>query len=195
MGKLQAAYPGFRPVLFHSPYEAAAWAIVATRRPASQARQVRRNIAEELGAVFDLEGERAAAFPTPERLADIQAMPGVDPRRVERLRAVASAAMDGRLDAVALAARGPEEAAASVRAIPGIGEFYSGLIAYRSVGFVDSLNARDPSSLRCAEHFYSLAQTPTPDEFRARADRWRPFRSWAAVLLRQAGFRDGITSR
>jgi len=38
---LQAAHPGQRPVLFHSPYEGAAWAIISARRPAAQGAQIR----------------------------------------------------------------------------------------------------------------------------------------------------------
>ena len=76
--------------------------------------------------------------------------------------------------------------------IPGIGDFYAGLIAHRAVGFVDALNANDPTALRCLAHFYGLQHDPSPDEYRGIAEAWRPFRSWGAVLLRQAGYREGI---
>ncbi len=41
VGRLQARYPGLRPVLFYSPYEAAAWALIGQRIRIAQA--ARRN--------------------------------------------------------------------------------------------------------------------------------------------------------
>jgi 3-methyladenine DNA glycosylase/8-oxoguanine DNA glycosylase len=41
LGTLQARYAGLRPVLFHSPYEAAAWGIIAQRRQRTQAAALR----------------------------------------------------------------------------------------------------------------------------------------------------------
>ena len=58
-------------VLFHSPYEAAAWAIISARRPSAQAAQVRQAIAEQHGARFAGAGQVLAAFPQPDRLVDL----------------------------------------------------------------------------------------------------------------------------
>src|SRR5439155_18567430 len=77
LGRLQAAAPGLRPPLFYSPYEAAAWAVLSARRPAKQMAEVRRRLSEEHGAVFDLDGERTAAFPIPERLLEARSFPGL----------------------------------------------------------------------------------------------------------------------
>ena len=41
IGRLQREHPGLRPVLFHSPYEAAAWSILSQRRHRAQATAVR----------------------------------------------------------------------------------------------------------------------------------------------------------
>ena len=71
IGALQQAHPGQRPVLFHSPYEAAAWAIISARRPSAQAAQVRHAIAEQHGARFAGAGHELAAFPQPDRLVDL----------------------------------------------------------------------------------------------------------------------------
>jgi DNA-3-methyladenine glycosylase II len=84
---------------------------------------------------------------------------------------------------------------AAAQKIPGIRDFYAGLIAHRAVGFVDALTTGDPLSLRCAAHFYGLDRVPSPAELEEMAESWRPFRSWAIVLLRQAGYREGITHR
>lgn len=44
LGGLQRAHEWLRPVLFHSPYEAAAWAIISARRYRAQAAAVRTRI-------------------------------------------------------------------------------------------------------------------------------------------------------
>ena len=75
MGRLQAEHPGLRPVLFHSPYEAAAWSIISARRTARQAAEVRRRLSEELGRSFELDGAMG-----PERaMADMRELRGIDP--------------------------------------------------------------------------------------------------------------------
>src|SRR5207237_6226709 len=85
--RLQTLYPGLRPVLFHSPYEAAAWAVISARRPAVQGARTRAAVAERLGESFDIAGERVAAFPAPERLLAVEPMPGLPEVKAERLRA------------------------------------------------------------------------------------------------------------
>ena len=47
----------------------------------------------------------------------------------------------------------------------------------------DVFPAADVGLLRAAQSAFVLAQRPTPDELAARAERWRPFRSYAAALL------------
>ncbi len=47
---LQARYPGFRPVNFLSPYEAAVWALISQRTRMTQASALKRRMACELGA-------------------------------------------------------------------------------------------------------------------------------------------------
>ena len=42
------------------------------------------------------------------------------------------------------------------------------------------------------EHFYGLDHPPTSAELKRIAEPWRPFRTWASVLLRVAGDRLGL---
>jgi DNA-3-methyladenine glycosylase II len=123
IARLQAAMPGLRPPLFYSPYEAAAWAVLSARRPARQMAEVRRRLSEEHGRVFDVSGQRVAAFPLPERLLEIEAIGGLNAEKVSRLHAVARAALDGQLDVARIQALGPDAAMQDLRSIPGIGPF------------------------------------------------------------------------
>lgn len=192
IGELQHRFPGVRPPLFHSPYEAAAWSIISARRPARQAAVVRAEIGQRLGRTFELDGEQLAAFPTPRRLLEVQPMKGLPVIKVERLRAVAEAALTKRLDPDRLCALEPEDALAELQELPGIGPFYAMLILVRSSGQADLLASGEPRVLACAAHYYGLDAPPTPDRFAELAAHWRPFRTWATVLLRYAGGHDGL---
>jgi DNA-3-methyladenine glycosylase II len=190
IGALQERYRGLRPVLFHSPYEAAAWSIISTRYARPLAARLRDRIAAELGREFELAGERVAAFPLPERLLELRPMAGLGEQKAERLRELAGAALEGRLDPERLRRLDPDEAIAEVRRLRGIGPFYAGLIVVRGAGVTDVLPLSEPRVLRAAAHWYGLEQPPSPDEFEKLAERWRPFRTWAAVLLRFAWGRE-----
>lgn len=87
---LHRRFAGLRPVLFYTPYEAAAWAVIGQRICITQAAAVKRRLAAEVG--------EHGAFPAPERLGTLQApQRGLTERKVEQLRAIATAALDGQL--------------------------------------------------------------------------------------------------
>ena len=184
IGRLQAAAPGLRPPLFYSPYEAAAWSVLSARRSAAQMRQVRDRLGQARGAVFDLAGEQLAAFPAPEALLAVESFPGLPPDKIDRLHGVARAALDGRLDPARLLELGPERAISDLQAIKGIGPFYSELIVIRATGFADVLPSSEPKALDLAGRLYGLGGPATPEQLRQLAEPWRPFRTWAAVLIR-----------
>jgi DNA-3-methyladenine glycosylase II len=186
---VQEAAPGLRPPLFYSPYEAAAWAVLSVRRPPKQMMAVRERLSHAQGAVFDLAGQQVAALPTPEQMLRVASFPGIAPDRMERLHGVARAAQEGRLDAGHLLALSPEEAMARVREIPGIGPFYSALIVIRGTGFADVLPVGEPKLLTLVERLYDIRGPVSDDELRALAEAWKPFRTWAAVLIRAAAGR------
>ena len=186
---VQRAAPGLRPPLFYSPYEAAAWAVLSVRRPPKQMMAVREQLSRAHGAVFDLAGQQLAALPAPAQMLRVESFPGVAPDRMERLHGVARAAQEGRLDAGHLLALGPEEAMVRLREIPGIGPFYSALIVIRATGFADVLPVGEPKLLALVGQLYSRPGPVSDADLRAVAGAWKPFRTWAAVLIRAAARR------
>jgi DNA-3-methyladenine glycosylase II len=192
IGRLQTEFPGLRPVLFHSPYEAAAWSILSQRRHRTQATAARRRLSAQHGRVFTLPGGDLEAFPTPAALLGVDSFPSLEPQRIERLHSIARAALEGLLDPARLLAMAPEEAMAALQELPGIGPTYAGLILLRSTGATDILTLGGPRIASYVRHFYRLAAPPSPGELSKRADAWRPFRTWASVLIRVAGDRDGV---
>lgn len=183
------AAPGLRPPLFYSPYEAAAWSILSARRPARQMATVRQRLSEEHGETFELAGERVAAFPTPEQLARVTAVPGLSEDKVTRLHALGRAARRGDLDLARLFRMGPEHAMVDVQSIPGIGPFYASLIVIRATGWTDVLPTDEPRLRELVTALYGLAGLASAADLTAIAEPWRPFRTWVAVLVRAAAGR------
>ena len=86
---------------------------------------------------------------------------------------------------------GPQHIAAMVQALKGLGPFYAGLVVLRATGFADAwLPVPEPKVLAHVTRYYGLAKAPDPEQFAALAERWRPFRTWATVLIRLAGDRE-----
>jgi DNA-3-methyladenine glycosylase II len=192
LGGVQAAYPGLRPVLFHSPYEAAAWSVLSQRRHRAQATAVRRRLSEAAGVTFELADQSEAAFPLPARLLEIPDFPGIEASRMARLHGVARAALDGQLDAAALRATSHEAALTDLQRINGLGPLYATLVYLRSTGVKDALTLGEPRLASYLRHYYGLTKTPGAAAVERIAEAWRPFRTWAAVLFRVAGDRDGL---
>jgi DNA-3-methyladenine glycosylase II len=184
IGRLQQAVPGLRPPLFNSPYEAAAWAVLSARRPARQMAGARRRLSEDHGAVFEVAGQPVAVFPTPSQLLKVRSFTGLNDQKLDRLHAVARAAQQGWLGAEHLQALGPQEAGAKLQTLPGIGPLYATLIVVRAVGFADVLAENEPKLLAAVGDLYGLGHAASAAKLRQIAESWRPFRTWATVLIR-----------
>jgi 3-methyladenine DNA glycosylase/8-oxoguanine DNA glycosylase len=176
-------FRGLRPVCFASPYEAACWAVLSQRIQATQAARIRWRMCEELGRSFELDGLRMSTFPAPARLIGVTSIPGLAQVKVDRLHAIAAAALDGGLDATRLRAAGPEQALADLRALPGIGPFGAELVLIRGAG--------EPDHFACSERRLHAAMASAYDvdagdvaALEAIAARWSPFRSWIGFLFR-----------
>jgi DNA-3-methyladenine glycosylase II len=169
IGDAQAQLPGLRPCGFHSPYEAAAWSVLAQRLRIVQAARLRA----ELIAGHGEDG----AFPPPHALARLDLdLPG---RKSEYLRAVAEAALDGLLDGAALRAVDPGQAVQRVQQVKGLGPFAAELVVVRGANAPDALPRHE--RLLDAEIAYRYGPGRTLADV---SEAWRPYRTWAAVHLR-----------
>jgi DNA-3-methyladenine glycosylase II len=165
----QARLPGLRPCGFHSPYEAAAWSVLAQRLRIVQAAQLRAGLIARHG--------EDGAFPPPHTLARVDLdLPG---RKGEYLRAVAEAALDGLLDGAALRALDPGQAVQRVQQVKGLGPFAAELVVVRGANAPDAL----PHHERRLDA--EIAERYGPGRTLAEvSEMWRPYRTWAAVHLR-----------
>ncbi|MDP9797724.1 AraC family transcriptional regulator of adaptative response / DNA-3-methyladenine glycosylase II [Catenuloplanes nepalensis] len=120
-------------------------------------------------------------FPSAERLL---ALPddafGMPVARRETLRALARAVADG----LVLDPGGDrEEITARLTALPGIGAWTAGYVALRALGDPDVLL---PTDLAVRKGARALGLPHTPAALAARAEQWRPWRSYALIRLWRA---------
>ncbi|MDN5861558.1 MAG: DNA-3-methyladenine glycosylase 2 family protein [Pseudonocardia sp.] len=165
----QQRLPGLRPCGFHSPYEAAAWSVLATRIRIVQAARLRDDLVAR-------HGDRGA-FPTPHVLRELDL--DLPARKPEYLRCVADAALEGRLDGAALRSIDPEAAVRDVQQVKGLGPFAAELVVIRGANAPDAL----PHHERRLNA--EVAEQYGPEHRLDEVSRaWRPFRTWVAVHLR-----------
>ncbi|ASQ96589.1 DNA-3-methyladenine glycosylase [Streptomyces sp. 11-1-2] len=190
---LMAEFPGLRPVCFHSPYEAAVWAVIGHRIRRTQAAAIKARLAERHGRRVQAAGRTLHAFPAPPVLRAITRVPGLTEVKIERLHALAEAADAGALDAARLRAMPVDDALAALRTLPGIGPFSAELILIRGAGHPDVFPHHERRLHAAIATAYGLDETASGDISRLAgiADRWRPYRSWIALLLRVRAERIG----
>jgi DNA-3-methyladenine glycosylase II len=69
---------------------------------------------------------------------------------------------------------------------------YAGLVLLRATGVSDALTLSEPRLRSYVRHFYELPREPDDSALESMAEPWRPFRTWACVLIRVAGDRAGL---
>lgn len=118
-------------------------------------------------------------FPTAEAIAEHGASVLTGPaRRIATVVGVAAAVADGSL--VLDPGRDPEGLRAALVAVPGVGRWTAGYLAMRIVGDPDELLATDLAVRRGAA---ALGLPSDVHGLTARAETWRPWRSYAATHL------------
>jgi len=186
LARLLAAAPGLRPPLFHSAYEALAWVVLSARRPGRQMQAVRRRLSQEHGTVLEVGGRPVPVFPTPRQLLCVNDVPGLTPEKVVRLHGIAEAALSGALDVDRL--RGLDQAVAEqeLQRLRGVGPFTASLVTVRALGHTDVLPPDEPTGRAVVGELYRLGGPATSEQLAQIADAWRPYRTWALVLVRAA---------
>jgi DNA-3-methyladenine glycosylase II len=187
---LQRRFPGLRPVLFATPFEALCWAVLSQRTRMSHAAHLRSMLVAALGPKIMMDGGELTAFPAPEHvlaagseLAGVARLPVVKANRLERL---AERAARGDFEPRRLREMSDERARAWLEQSPGIGPWTSEFVLIRGVGRSDLLPRGEWRLLSAVQRYYNLAERPSFDDLEGLSKAWEGFRSWAAFLLRAA---------
>jgi len=182
IGRLQETYRFLRPVLFHSPYEAAAAFVIGHRISRSQGRAIRQAMATAHGDELRAGTETVRAFPRPEVLRGLKSIDGVSAAKVSRLHGIAAASMEGWLTRAALRSMTEAEALEKLRSLDGVGDFFSQGILYRGAGLADAVT-EDEGTRQAFQAAFQLPSLPDRETVLRLAQPWAPFRMWATVLL------------
>ena len=182
VGMLQAEFPGFFTAAKPSPYDAACWSVIAPRLQMTYAARLKMDLARTHGNAVTLGGETHHVFPSPARLAMLDAFPGLPSEKVTRLRGVAEAALEGKLDAQYLRGLGEHDALRELQSLRGIGLWSAGHIYYRGAAPLDALPLTEPRVLQGFASAYAMERADA-NAFAQLSNGWRPFRMWVCVLL------------
>jgi AraC family transcriptional regulator of adaptative response / DNA-3-methyladenine glycosylase II len=185
-----AARRGLRVPGAWDPFELAVRAILGQQVSVAAARTLAGRIAALCGGrvAGAEEGAPSRVFPGPERLTDARLDGiGLTRARASAIAALARAAGD---DPALLRPAGDLEATiARLDALPGIGRWTAQVIAMRALRQPDAFPDRDLGIVRALER---AGVGRAPEEILRRAERWRPWRAYAALHL-WAGEAPGVT--
>jgi AraC family transcriptional regulator of adaptative response / DNA-3-methyladenine glycosylase II len=175
-----ARRPGLRVPGAWDGFETAVRAILGQQVSVAAARKLAGKLVARFGEPMPgrFEGP-SRRFPRPEALvgADVGTlgMPRARGRAIESLAAAVAREPDILAPVGALDAN-----IRRLRALPGIGEWTAHYIAMRVLGEPDAFPASDVGLLRAAA---SNGKRPSPDDLLEIAERWRPWRAYAAQHL------------
>ena len=172
-----------------SPWRAILGQQVSVAAATTLAGRVASRYGEKLSiTVPGLQQSPSLLFPTPEKLARGRLRDlGIVTARAETIRRVSRAVLDGSLTFDAT--QSTDEFCRSLMSIKGIGEWTAQYVAMRALKDPDAFLYGDLGLLRAFD-------TPggdriTPGELRKKAEAWRPWRAYAAMLLWSADGNSG----
>jgi AraC family transcriptional regulator of adaptative response / DNA-3-methyladenine glycosylase II len=180
IGPLVAATPGLRVPGCADGFELAVRAVLGQQVSLAAARTFGGRLVARFGEPIQTPNPGLThLFPAPDALAeaDLEAI-GLTGRRAATVRALAVAVRDERLVLDRGADR--EESVAALLALPGIGPWTAGYIAMRALGGPDVFL---PNDLGLRDAMRRLGMAGDPRAMAAAAQRWSPWRSYAAMYL------------
>lgn len=178
-------FRGLRPVLIADLFETMVWAILGQQINVRFAAKLKRALVEQFGARLDVDGQSYLLFPPAATLAGLSHERDLRPLQFSRQKSeytilVARAIADGALDLDALLVAPPDEALARLMALKGIGRWTAEYVLMRGIGHPDIIPAGDGGLRRAIGVAYGFGRLATEAEVRVIAERWAPWRGYAA---------------
>ena len=125
--------------------------------------------------------------PTPAKfltLDDVQLKSiGFSRQKIRYGRELSRAIIDGRLDLETLASADDDTVRAELTRLPGIGNWTVDVYLLLALQRPDAFASTDLALLISVQRLKKLKTRPTPLQFEAMAEKWRPYRAGAARLL------------
>lgn len=182
LSKLAQQYPGIRLLGAWDGFEVGVRAILGQQVSLKAATTFCRRLIETYGQPISGQDQPNLThlFPRPERIAEATLTSiGLTQQRALTLQTFANAIASGTLSLQT----GPnlDHAVATLMTMPGIGPWTANYIAMRALGEPDAFLAGDLILRRAASG--SPDQPLTERRLQQRAESWRPWRAYAAMLL------------
>ena len=178
LGSLTNTVPGLRVPGCFDPFEVAVRAVLGQQITVKAARTLATRLVAALG--MDMEAPSPFAslsrvFPSPEAILgasdDMLGGMGIVKTRMKALRALAEFSLSGGLNPKADIKRQIED----LKKLPGIGDWTAQYIALRALEW--------PDAFPYSDFGLKAATGMKPDELLKYAEKWRPWRSYAALYL------------
>jgi len=178
LGPVMARHPGLRAPGAWDGFEVSVRAILGQQVSVAAATTIAGRLARSFGSPCQGEHGLDRIFPTARQLASapIESC-GVIPARAETIRTLARFVVSGELDLAAAAA--PADLTRALQTLRGIGPWTAQYIAMRALGDRDAFLSGDLVLRR-------MAGDATARSLEAQSERWRPWRTYAVMLLWQA---------
>ncbi len=188
LGVLVRRQPGIRVPGAWNGFELTVRAVLGQQISVKAATTIAGRLTERYGQPFDVqqivprssrgESTLSRVFPTPARLVKARLTNlGITQSRVELIRRLAAASEEGEIKFDS--AQEPEKFCQKLQAIRGIGEWTAQYVAMRVLRDPDAFPASDLGLLKGIEP----GKKSTPKNLAKRAERWRPWRAYAAMHL------------
>ena len=164
------------------PFEYALRAILGQQISVAAATTIAGRLVARYGAVFTgPQGEEVRLFPSAQQLADADfSVLGVTRTRAQTLRTFVAATLAGEID---FGEPELERWCEQMTALPGIGDWTAQYTAMRGLSMPDAFPAADLGILIALGEGDKKS---TAKQALARAEAWRPWRAYAALLLWQS---------
>jgi AraC family transcriptional regulator of adaptative response / DNA-3-methyladenine glycosylase II len=178
LGPLVERRPGLRIPGAWDPFECAVRAVLGQQVSVAAGRTLAARLVARLGLpIASASDGLTHLFPSPEAVAvaDLDGL-GMTTARIGALRALARAVCDGALDLNTPV----EDVMAKLIALPGFGAWTAAYVALRALGEPDAFPAGDLVLRRVAA---GGGAPLTMRALEARAEAWRPWRSYAVMHL------------
>ncbi len=195
IGRLVRSARGLRVPRSWDRFETAVRTVVGQQISLAGASTMCGRIVRRLGTPIGAEVERCDesstpvthVFPSAAAIADagVEGLAGLGftQRRIDTIVGLARAVANGEIDL--RSAEPIDDAVARLCELAGIGPWSAHLIAMRVLGHDDAFPASDLGLRRNASGL--IGHSVTTRELEALAERWRPYRAWAAQHLWHAG--------
>lgn len=179
--------PGMRVPGAWDGFELMIRAILGQQISVKAATTLAGRIADQYGERLSLSDESGDVglrriFPSADRLRHARfSNIGLVRSRAETIRRVAAAAVDGELNFDVT--QEPEDFCRSLTSIKGVGDWTAQYVAMRVLKNPDAFPSSDLGLLKAVDLIGNQTGRTTPAELLRRAESWRPWRAYAALLL------------